>query len=146
MREDDSLPREELRKQFKHQAFAQKTLCAADNPLEYIASKTTNWSVALKKTRYLSHWLEQHRTRTYSRAAAKGWITRLQHENALCSMVNRYSLRYWLIKAGKETIALPSKGGLKNMVVTVRDSIPMVQTRYKVKSKQYFVRGSYRWC
>ena len=53
-------------------------------------------------------------------------------------MVNRYSLRYWLIQAGKETIALMSKGGLKNMIITVRDSIPMVQTRYKVKSKQYF--------
>ena len=53
-------------------------------------------------------------------------------------MVNRYSLRYWLIQAGKETITLMSKGGLKNMVVTVSDSKPMVQTRYKVKSKQYF--------
>ena len=94
MKEDDSLPREELRKQFKHQAFVQKTLCPADSPLEYIASKTSSWSLALKKTRYLSHWLEQHRTRVYSRAAARGWITRLQHENALCSMVNRYSLRY----------------------------------------------------
>ena len=53
-------------------------------------------------------------------------------------MVNRYSLRYWLIHAGKKTLELMEKGGLKNMVITVRDSIPMVQTRHKVKTKQYF--------
>ena len=53
-------------------------------------------------------------------------------------MVNRYSLRYWLIHAGKKTLELMEKGGLKNMVITVRNSIPMVQTRYKVKTMQYF--------
>ena len=38
----------------------------------------------------------------------------------------------------KDTLALMAKGGLKNMIITVRDSIPMVQTRYKVKTQQYF--------
>ena len=53
-------------------------------------------------------------------------------------MANKFSLRYWLINAGKETLAIMARRGLKNMVITVRDSIPMVQTRYKVKARQHF--------
>ena len=138
MREVVTMPKSELRKTYRHQAFVQSLTSPADHPLVHIASKTNNLKMALTKTRYLSHWLEQHRTRKLTRAAALGWISRLQHENALCSMVNRFSLRYWLIHAGKKTLELMEKGGLKNMVITVRNSIPMVQTRYKVKTKQYF--------
>ena len=138
MKEVDSLPKEEMKRQFRHQAFSTKANCPADQPLAHIANQTTEWKVAVMKTRYLSHLLKQHRTRAYTRAADNGWMTRLQLENKLCSMVNQYSLRYWLINAGKDTLVLMAKGGLKNMIITVRDSIPMVQTRYKVKTQQYF--------
>ena len=108
------------------------------HPLDRIAMKTKSWRVALTKTRNISQWLEQHRTINLIRAEEKGWISRLQLENQLSTMAIRYGLYYWLKHAGKATLELMKKGGLKNMVITVRDSIPYVQTRFKIRTQQYF--------
>ena len=53
-------------------------------------------------------------------------------------MANKYGVDCWLKHAGKATIALLEKGGLKNMVVFIVGGVPMVQTRFKVKTMQYF--------
>ena len=50
----------------------------------------------------------------------------------MATMANRYGLYYWLKHAGKATLELMKKGGLKNRVITARDSIPYVQTRFKI--------------
>ena len=64
-------------------------------------------------------------------ACDKGWISTLYMENRLAEMANTLALRSWLKHAGKQTTKLMERGGLKNMVVEVRDGIPMVQTRFK---------------
>jgi len=72
------------------------------------------------------------------KAWQSGWLTRLQMEEMLAEMAHRYGLTCWLKEAGKDTLALMAKGKLKNMVITVRNDIPMVQTRFKIKTAQYF--------
>ena len=116
-----------------------KQACSKDvHELGEIARKTNSWSKALEKTRYLTQWLEKVRTRNYEFAWKEGWLTRLQLENKLASMANQYGLTCWLKHAGKDTLALMNRGKLKNMVITVRNNIPMVQTRFKIKTKHYF--------
>ena len=153
MKESEKLPREEMRRQFKHQAFAQRLteeikpapgIQAGDqkeeeiHPLDYIASRTNSWETALSRTRYISHWSEKVRTKSLVRAEKRGWISRLELEERLSSLSNRYGLSYWLKHAGKATMELMKRGGLKNMVVELRMGIPMVQTRFKVKTQHYF--------
>ena len=62
----------------------------------------------------------------------------MQLEQKLSIMSKQYGLTCWLKHAGKETIAWMEKGKLKNMVITIRNNIPMVQTRFKIKTMQYF--------
>ena len=68
----------------------------------------------------------------------RGWISRLMLEHELAELSNRLAVKCWLNHAGKETIKLMEKGKMKNMVVEVKDNIPMVQTRYKKKVSAYF--------
>ena len=53
----------------------------------------------------------------------------------MAEMANTLALRSWLKHAGKETTKLMERGGLKNMVVEMREGIPMVQTRFKRKTQ-----------
>ena len=156
MEETKEIPKDELRRQFRHQAFSQKASighgigCMDDlrgckptcsetvHELGEIAKKTNNWKKALEKTRNLTLWLEKVRTKNCMLAWQQGWITRLQLEQKLSSMANRYGLTCWLRHAGKATIAWMEKGKMKNMVITIRNNIPFVQTRFKVKTMQYF--------
>ena len=87
--------------------------------MDGIASKTTSWTVALRKTRNLTRWLEIIRTRKIYIAAERGWMTPLQAEESLSKMANKYGVDCWLKHAGKATIAL-------------------LETRFKVKTMQYF--------
>ena len=116
-----------------------KPTCSKDvHELVQIAKKTTSWKKALEKTRNLTLWLEKVRTKNCMIAWQKGWLSRLQLEQKLSTMSNQFGLTCWLKHAGKETIARMEKGKLKNMVITIRNNIPMVQTRFKIKTMQYF--------
>ena len=137
MEETRDLPKEEMRRQAKHLAFHQ-TVEKTVSPLTEIARQTSCWEVALKKTRNLSYWLEQHRARNIMSLEEQGIITRLRAEHELALLAAKHGLNYWLVHAGKDTIALLEKGGLKNMVVEIRENIPMVQTRFKKKVQHYF--------
>ena len=138
MEESQNLPKEEFRRQFKQQAFGQTQTPAEIHPLDEIARRTTSWKVALRDTRNLTRWLELVRTRKLYLAAEHGWVTPLQLEESLSRMACKYGVDCWLKHAGKATMELLAKGGLKNMVVYMERGIPMVQTRFKVKTKQYF--------
>ena len=86
MEETKEIPKDELRKQFRHQAFSQKantghgpgcmdslrgckpTCSKTVHELGEIAQKTNNWKKALEKTRNLTQWLEKVRTKNYELA------------------------------------------------------------------------------
>ena len=68
----------------------------------------------------------------------RGWISDLQMEQQLSELANKLAVKYWLRHTGKETMKLVDKGKLRNMVVELKDGIPMVQTRFKRKSHHYF--------
>ena len=135
------LPPEELRKQYKHLSFAVKTgpyRKEYKHELSEIAESTTSWKVALKKTRLMSRWFEKVRTKKLEEMRLRGWLSNLQMEHKLAELANKLAVKYWLKHAGKETMKLVRKGGLKNMVIEMKDGIPMVQTRFKRKCHHYF--------
>ena len=55
-------------------------------------------------------------------------------ENRFAEMANTFALKCWLKHDGKATIKLMQEGGLRNMVIEVRQGIAMVQTRIKLKT------------
>ena len=57
----------------------------------------------------------------------RGWISNLQFEHKLAELANKLALTCWLKHAGKETLKLMQKGGLRNMVIDLKDGIPMVR-------------------
>ena len=135
------LPPEELRKQYKHLSFAvksQKVTEEVRHELDEIASKTNCWKTALRKTRFLTRWFEKVRTKKFLEMRSRGWLTTLQLEQHLSEMANKLAVKYWLRHAGKETMKMVNKGKLKNMVIELKDGIPMVQTRFKRKSHHFF--------
>ena len=139
MEETRDLPREEMKKQVKHLAFHQSVNDrVAEHQLDVIARKTTSWEVALRQTRNISYWLEQHRSRALINLADRGIFSKLQLEHELALLAAKHGLNYWLVHAGKATLRMLEKGGLKNMVVEIRENIPMVQTRFKKKVQHYF--------
>jgi hypothetical protein len=101
MEETKEIPKDELRRQFRHQAFSQKasighsigcldslrgckpTCSGTVHELGEIAKKTNNWKKALEKTRNLTLWLEKVRTKNCMLAWQQGWLTRLQLEQKL---------------------------------------------------------------
>jgi hypothetical protein len=115
-----------------------QTTCREKHDLDTIASSTNSWSVALSKTRMLTRWLELSRAQSLTLAYNQGMISKLYLENSLADLANNLALKAWLKHAGKDTINLMSKGKMKNMVVVIRNWIPMVQTRFKVKTQNYF--------
>ena len=94
--------------------------------------------MALRKTRNLTKWLEITRERNLKLAYSVGWISKLRLENELAELANRLAVKCWLKHAGKETIKLMKKGKLRNMVIELREGIPMVQTRCKKRVSAYF--------
>ena len=92
----------------------------------------------MKKTRNITRWLEQHRTKTIQLTWARGWISSLQMEHELANLATKLGLDCWLKYAGRDTITLLENGGLRSMVVEIKLGIPMVQTRFKVKTQHYF--------
>jgi hypothetical protein len=106
--------------------------------LDLVADSTNKWSTALKKTRTITRRLEKHRTKTIQLTWAKGLISSLQMEHELANLATKLGLNCWLKYAGKETITLMEKGGLRSMVIEIKQGIPMVQTRFKVKTQHYF--------
>ena len=106
--------------------------------LDAIADSTNKWLIALAKARMLTRWLELSRSKSLTTACDKGWISTLYMENRLAEMANTLALKCWLNHAGKATIKLKQEGGLRNMVIEVRQGIPMVQTRFKIKTQHYF--------
>ena len=106
--------------------------------MDTIASSTNSWSVALSKTRMLTRWLELSRAQSLTLAYNQGMISKLYLENSLADLANNLALKAWLKHAGKDTINLMNNGKMKNMVVVIRNGIPMVQTRFKVKTRHYF--------
>ena len=120
-----------------HRTFRQSTV-AEDHELDKIASSTNSWTVALSKTRMLTRWLELSRGRSLTMAYEQGMISKLYLENCLANLANNMALRLWLQHAGKETIIMMNKGKLRNMVIEIKNGIPMVQTRFKVKTQHYF--------
>ena len=66
-------------------------------------------------------------------------ISKLYLKKRLADLANSLALKAWLKHAGKDTINLMNKGKMKNMVVVIRNGIPMVQTRFKVKTQHYSV-------
>ena len=92
----------------------------------------------MKKTRNITRWLEQHRTKTIQLTWARGWISSLQMEHDLANLATKLGLDCWLKYAGTDTITLLENGGLRSMVVEIKLGIPMVQTRFKVKTQHYF--------
>ena len=106
--------------------------------LDKIASSTNSWSVALSRTRMLTRWLELSRGKSLTLAHEQGMISRLYLENRLANLANNMALKLWLQHAGKESIILMNKGKLRNMVIEIRNGIPMVQTRFKIKTQHYF--------
>ena len=111
---------------------------SSKHELDAVAESTNKWSVALSKTRMLTRWLELSRAKSLSVACDRGWISTLYMENRLAEMANTLALKFWLKHAGKATIKLMQEGGLRNMVIEVRQEIPMVQTRFKLKTQHYF--------
>jgi hypothetical protein len=74
MEDTKELPKEEMRKQCRHQAFQQNQGTGNETPrsiksatekdeLDHIADSNNKWSTALRKTRNITRWLEQHRAR-----------------------------------------------------------------------------------
>ena len=59
-------------------------------------------------------------------------------EHKLAELANKLVLNCWLKHAGKKMLKLMQKGGLRNMVIKLKDGIPMVQTRFKRKTQHYF--------
>ena len=72
MEESQNLPKDEFRRQFKQQAFGQTQTPPEIHPLDEITSKTSDWKVALRKTRTLTRWLEIVRTWKIYLAAEHG--------------------------------------------------------------------------
>ena len=110
MEEATDIPKEELRRQYRHQAFLQQSnqghaqgcmvkltgcrpACSKEvHELSHIASRTTSWTRALEMTRNLTFWLEKIRTKTYMQAWQSGRMSRLQLEEKLAGMSHRYGL------------------------------------------------------
>jgi hypothetical protein len=99
MENTKELPQEEMRKQYRHQAFQQKQGTGIGTPrssksatekheLDHIADSTNKWSTALKKTRNITRWLEQHRTKTIQLT----WISSLQMEHELANLATKLGL------------------------------------------------------
>ena len=65
-------------------------------------------------------------------------MSSLQLEHELANLATKLGLDCWLKYAGKDTIKLLENGGLRNMVVDVKKGIPMVQTRFEIKTQHYF--------
>ena len=139
-----------MKKQYRHQAIQQKkengnkvsrsSWSAPEmHELDHIADSTNKWSTALKKTRTITRWLEKHRTKTIQLPWARGWISSLQMKQELANLATKLGLNCWLKHTGKETITLMENEGLRSMVIEIKEGIPMVQTRFKVKTQQYFV-------
>ena len=59
-------------------------------------------------------------------------------EQEAAETANAAALKVWLRETGKDTIVLMMKGKLANLVIVVKNDIPWVQTRFKIKVKQYW--------
>ena len=112
------------------QAPSTQRTCREKHDLDTIASSTNSWSVALSKTRMLTRWLELSRAKSLALAYDQGMISKLYLENSLADLANNLALKAWLKHAGKDTINLMNNGKMKNMVVVIRNGIPMVETRF----------------
>ena len=93
--------------------------------MDTIASSTNSWSVALSKTRMLTRWLELSRAQSLTLAYDQGMISKLYLENSLADLANNLALKAWLKHSGKDTINLMNNGKMKNMVVVIRNGIPI---------------------
>jgi hypothetical protein len=149
MEDSMELPREDMRKQYRHQAFQQNTKHGSKKPrssesalekheLDHISDSTNNWSTALKITRTITRWLEKHRTTSIQLTWARGWMQSLQMEHKLANLATKLGLACWLNDAGKETITLMEKGGLRSTVIEINQGLHMVHTRFKVKTQNFF--------
>ena len=132
------LPPEELRRQYKHLSFTMKSGPEYKHELTEIAERTTSWKVAIRQTRMLTRWFEKVRAKKLEEMRQRGWLSNLQMEHQLAELANKLAVKYWLKHTGKETMKLVERGGLKNMVIELKDGIPMVQTRFKRKCHHYF--------
>ena len=61
-------------------------------------------------------------------------------------MANHLALDVWLRVAGKETIIMMNKGKLTNLIIVVKQDIPYVQTRFRVKVRPYWGPTEHSTC
>ena len=140
------VPSEELRKQYKahhpnHSAMVTTATTRQDClDLSTMATDTSTWKELLRKTNTLLRWWSKTREHLLLRQQKMGLITYLQLELALAYMASDMALDVWMRHAGKDTLNMMKQGKLANLHIIVRNSIPLVQTRFKVKVKQFFGR------
>ena len=95
MEDTKDLPKEEMRKQYRSQAFQQKQgsgskslisikSATEKHELDHIADNTNKWSTALR------------RTNTLQLAWARGWISSLQMEHELANLATKLGLECWI--------------------------------------------------
>ena len=139
------LPTEELRKQYRGSYHQSSTYMTKHDPadrsdLDNMARDTPTWKSLLQRTRTLLRWWSKVRERNLLQQEAAGLITYLQLELTLASMASDMVLNVWMRHAGRDTIKLMNLGGLANLNISIKEGIPLVQTRHKVRVQKYWGR------
>ena len=145
----DPLPSEELRKQFKFCGIPEQVLVTGikehtpyplglTDDLVAMANYSPSWPSLLHKTELLSRPFASFRLRQQLLLHREGLISALQLEHQLAELANKATLDIWFRHAGKDTILLMKSGKLSNLIIIIKDDIPYVQTRFKVKVHQYW--------
>ena len=78
-------------------------------------------------------WSNKFQAKKCRDEVQRGLVSELEAEWRLAYLANDRAEKVWFRAAGREVIRMEAKGKLPNLKKIVKDFIPMLQTRFKVK-------------